>query len=322
MTSATPSPPSSWLMLLHQLPAEPPGLRVRIWRRLQTIGALSLKNAVYLLPDSESAREDFAWIAEEVRAAGAEAVLWRASAVDGIEDAGLVQRFRDAATAEYEALEEEIRAELAPHRGKRARAAVDPRTVARWRNLFHDAGQRDFFGAPRREVVGALLDTLETAEDASMSAADSAPPALATGDYRGKTWVTRAGVKIDRLASAWLIRRHIDPEARFRFAQGRSHAPGPDELRFDMYEGEFTHVGERCTFEMLVARFGLSAPGLAKLAEIVHDIDLKDGRHGHPETAGVAAVVDGIVAHEPDDMRRIERASAVFDGLIARLGGG
>lgn len=310
---SAPEPHPGWLMLMHQLPAEPPGLRVRIWRRLQTIGALALKNAVYLLPVREQTREDFEWIAQEVRAAGAEALLWQVQAVDGVSDAELVARFEAAVTAEYETLEAEVRAATTGKRGK----AVQPeaRSLARWRNEFAAIGARDFFGAPRREVLGALLDGFQSTPAESAAALDR-------DQHRGLTWVTRAGPKIDRLASAWLIRRHIDPEARFRFVADKSHQPGPRERRFDMYEGEFTHVGEACTFEVLVERFAITAPGVARLAEIVHDLDLKDERHGHAETAGVAAVIDGLISQEPDDQRRVERAMGIFDGLVARFAQG
>lgn len=313
------APPSGWLMLLHQLPAEPPGLRVRIWRRLQAVGALPLKSAVYLLPDSADAREDFEWIARDVRDAGAEASLWRVAVVDGADDAELVARFQALAGAEYEALEKEIRAALAPRRGKRARP--DPRTVARWRASFQEIGVRDFFAAPRREVAGALIDSLETPTEAAMSTLVPPLPAATPAEYRGMTWVTRADVRVDRLASAWLIRRFVDAAAEFRFVRDKSPAAAPREVRFDTYEGEFTHVGELCTFEVLKARFGLDAPGLEALAEIVHDIDVKDGRYGRPEAAGIAAFIDGLATQEPDDRVRIERAGAVFDALLARLAG-
>ena len=131
----------------------------------------------------------------------------------------------------------------------------------------------------------------------------------------GRTWVTRTGVHVDRIASAWLIRRFIDPEARFKFVPAKGYEPEPDELRFDMYEGEYTHEGDRCTFEVLLARAGLGDPALAAIGEIVHDIDLKDAKFAREEASGIARVMDGIAAANKDDERRLERGAAVLDDL-------
>ncbi len=128
-------------------------------------------------------------------------------------------------------------------------------------------------------------------------------------------WVTRAGVHVDRIASAWLIRRFIDPEARFKFVPPKGYVPAPGELRFDMFEAEFTHEGDNCTFEVLLARSGLSDPALAAIAEIVHDIDLKDSKFSREEASGIARLVGGIAATTEDDTRRIERGSVMLDDL-------
>ena len=113
-------------------------------------------------------------------------------------------------------------------------------------------------------------------------------------DTTGRTWVTRRGVKVDRMACAWLIRRFLDPDAHLKFVDAKGYTPEPGELRYDMFEAEFTHEGEDCSFEVLIRRFELRIPGLGTLAELVHDIDLKDGRYGRPETAGLAALVDAV----------------------------
>lgn len=142
-------------------------------------------------------------------------------------------------------------------------------------------------------------------------------PTMPIEAARGRTWVTRTGLKVDRMASAWLIRKFIDPEARFKFVPAKGYSPEQRELRFDMFDAEFTHEGDRCTFEVLIQRFGLEAPGLRQLAEIVHDIDLKDARFGREEAAGVAQLVAGIAAAHPDDEERLARGSALFDDLYA-----
>lgn len=138
---------------------------------------------------------------------------------------------------------------------------------------------------------------------------------------RNATWVTRRGVFVDRIASAWLIRRFIDPGAQFKFVAARGYAPAPGELRFDMFEGEFTHEGERCTFETLAARFGISDAAVAAIGEIVHDIDCKDARFERAETPGILAVLEGIRGTVKDDAERLRQGAVVFEGLYRRLGG-
>ena len=134
-------------------------------------------------------------------------------------------------------------------------------------------------------------------------------------EYRNRTWVTRSGVRVDRMASAWLIRKFIDPRARFKFVPAHGYQPQQGELRFDMFEGEFTHDGHLCTFEVLLDRFGLGDPALRVIAEIVHDIDVKDARYAREEAPGMARVVAGIAAAHADDEVRLERGAALFEDL-------
>ncbi len=135
----------------------------------------------------------------------------------------------------------------------------------------------------------------------------------------GRTWVTREGVKVDRISSAWLIHRFVDPDARFKFVPARGYRPRTSELRFDMYEAEYTHVGEDCTFQTLARRFGIVDRGILAIGEIVHDIDCKDERYGRSETSGVASLIRGIVEANEDDATRLERGSALLDDLYTSL---
>ncbi len=144
-----------------------------------------------------------------------------------------------------------------------------------------------------------------------------AKASLDPAEHRGRTWVTRTGVKVDRMASAWLIRKFIDPKATFKFVPAKGYRPAARELRFDMFEAEFTHEGELCTFEVLVQRFGLRDPALQAIAEIVHDIDVKDAKYGREEAPGIGQLVAGIAAAHPDDDARLERGAALFDDLYA-----
>jgi hypothetical protein len=124
---------------------------------------------------------------------------------------------------------------------------------------------------------------------------------------------------VDRIASAWLVRRAIDPEAVFKFVQPKGYVPLPGELRFDMFQAEYSHEGDRCTFEVLVERFALREPGLRAVAEIVHDIDLKESKFARPETPGVAASIAGLCRAERDDEERLRLGSVLFESLLAHF---
>jgi hypothetical protein len=237
-----------WLLLFHQIPPKPDYVRVKVWRRLQRLGAVPVKNAVWVLPYSEQALEDFRWLLQEIVAGGGVGSLCRGEFVDGL-------RVRDIEA-------------LLRHRRLRRPVPRGPKASTRG---------------------GARL--------------------------RGRTWVTRRGVFVDRIASAWLIARYIDPEARFKFVAPEGYTPRPGELRFDMFEAEYTHEGDRCTFETLLARFHLRSPSLRAIAEIVHDVDCKDGKFHRRETAAVARRLAGIARTAATDRTRLRRGAAVFDEL-------
>jgi hypothetical protein len=173
----------------------------------------------------------------------------------------------------------------------------------------------DFFGANGREPVEGFLTALGALlkeEDITEKPQEAVPQAA---DLKGRMWVTRKGVHVDRIACSWLIRRFIDPRAVFRFVVGEGYVRAPDELRFDMLEGEFTHEGDRCSFEVLLTRAGLDDPALQAIAEIVHDIDLEDGKFVREETAGIAHIIAGIAMTEEDDEQRIAAGASVLDSL-------
>lgn len=306
-----------WLLLVHQLPSKPAYFRVKIWRRLQALGAVAVKNAVYALPAGEQAQEDFEWLLKEINDGGGEGLIWEARLLDGLSDQDVRDLFNAARDADYQAIATEIRAlqqETAPG-DLRAR-------VARLRTNFAAIAAIDFFGADGSEATEGLLSALETRlreETTDMAKPSPEPTADRMAAHRGRAWVTRKSVQVDRIASAWLIRRFIDPDATFKFVPAKGYVPRQGELRFDMFEAEFTHQGDRCTFEVLLAHAGLKDPGLTAISEIVHDIDLKDAKFGREEANGVARVIEGIAATETDDGRRLARGGAIFDDLYEVL---
>lgn len=316
-----------WYLFLHQVPPAPAYFRARVLRQLNQLGALPIKKSAYLLPANEETFEDLQWLRRSIVSDGGEAWIFHANAVAGHTDDELRQTFLKLRGEDYAALAAEVRAlleEIRLRRGSGAEnegesSADEPSIETRTRKLKRrlDAIQRtDYFGAPQQQEVTALMNEIErTHEDAAQTGESGAP-----AEYRGRRWVTRRGIKIDRMASAWLIRRFIDPSPEFAFVDSASHSHSARELRFDMFEGEFTHEGPHCTFEVLLERMKLADAGLAALAEIVHDIDLKEPIYRRPETAGVALVVDGILSRHAEDEARLAAGMELFDALYATLG--
>lgn len=295
-------------MLVHQLPASPSNLRVRTWRRLQELGAVALKQSVYVLPDSPTAREDFEWLKIEIEGSGGEASVFVADSIDAAADTDLVEEFRRSRQAAYSELAAEIqRANRASARKSKAPQGRRD-LLARFRQRLAAIEKTDYFGAAGRDRVLALL----TSRDGDTSAGSGASEAATA--YAGRVWVTRPLPGVDRMASAWLIRRFIDRTARFEFATDTASAPS-NSVTFDMFGGEFTHRGQLCTFEHLCSRFGIDDPAVRRLGEIVHDIDLKDDKFGAPEVPTVAATIDGLQLSCADDQALLDQGHALFEAL-------
>jgi hypothetical protein len=306
-----------WLVLIHHLPPKPDYFRVKVRRRLQRLGAVALKNAVYVLPRTDASTEDFEWLLREITAEGGEALLCAAAFLDGVTDADVEAMFNRDRDAEYDEIAVAA-TRLARVPVSEGREAPGPE-LTRLKRRLEQVAALDHFGAPRREGAARAVAALERRSRAATPGAGAARAAAGETPPLGRTWVTRAGVFVDRIASAWLIRRFIDPAARFRFVAPSGYEPAPGELRFDMFEAEYTHEGDRCTFETLLSRFALDDPALAEIGEIVHDIDLRDGKYGREDAPGIERVLAGIAATTAADEARLERGAAVFDGLLAVL---
>jgi hypothetical protein len=307
-----------WYLLIHQIPPRPLYLRAKIRQRLDRVGAVPLKKSVYVLPRTEDSLEDLQWIAQETVAGGGEAFVCAADFAYGVTTEELVARFQRPRAADFEELTAEIRALLRTLGPRRRKGQVpDDLAVrcARLRKRLEELTAIDFFEAPARHEAEMALHSLEEhLRPAGAPEARAAPPGEGARPV-GRTWVTRAGVHIDRIGSAWLIRRFIDPEARFRFVPAGTKDFAPDEIRFDMVGGDFTHEGDRCTFETLAARFAIADAAVDEISRIVHDVDVKDGKFGRPDAPGIQQLILGLVLAEPDDEARLERGFVLFDDL-------
>jgi hypothetical protein len=299
-------PDERWLLLLHQIPPKPAYFRAQVLRRIAQLGALPVKNSAYLLPDNEDTVEDFEWLCQEITRQGGSAWLFRAEGLVGMSSDQIEEAFRELRRPELEELTQLAEALL------RGMPAIEEARAAQAKLLhrYEQIRRIDFFHSPARRRLEQLLAEVEAALHPTAEACSG-------GVEPGRVWVTRAGVKVDRIGSAWLIRRFLDPQAIFRFVNQKDYVHAAPEIRFDMLGGEFTHVGDQCTFEVLVSVHNLRQqhPGLQALAEIVHDIDLKDERYQRPETAGLARMLEGLCARTPDDDLRIERGGMIFDNL-------
>ncbi|HKP83065.1 MAG TPA: chromate resistance protein ChrB domain-containing protein [Pyrinomonadaceae bacterium] len=322
-TASTPE----WVLLIHQLPPKPTNLRVRIWRKLQKLGAVAIKNSVYVLPATEKTYEDFQWLKQEIESAGGEASVFRAASVEGATDREIIATFRKARDDEFAVIAAEFDGLTGAIRGKHlsaGRLAAHENEIDRLHGELERISGNDFFEATGRAAAFAAFTRcqkeLRAAQGpkANTSSSETKRGKLDVAKYQGQRWVTRRNLHIDRLASAWLIKQFIDKRPRFYFVSEGETIDGA--IPFDMFGAEFTHHGEDCTFETMLKRFGLTEnKGLREIAEIVHDIDLKDDKFHRLEVAGLNAIIDGLSTVLRDDRKLLQQTGVVFDGLHALL---
>ena len=309
--------PHRWLLFVHQLPARPSNLRVRTWRRLQQLGALPIKQSVYVLPDSAIAREDFEWLKTEVKAAGGEASVFTADHVDSWSDDALVDEFRRSRRDAYLSLAREVSMALqkvAKGHKLGIPSAQTKRQLDTFRQRLSAIDVIDFFGSPGRDRVATVLDQWQRRHLDATQPKTAAQSTTATQGYRGRLWVTRPRPGVDRMSSAWLIRRFIDPDARFVFHADKDSIPD-DAVPFDMFGVDLSHQGDGCTFETLCDVFGITERAVNRIATIVHDLDLKDDRFGAPEAPTIGAVIEGLQMANVDDAALLEQGMTLFESL-------
>jgi hypothetical protein len=313
-----------WLLIFYSVPSHPVSNRMKIWRKLSKAGAVQLKGAVYILPATEEHVEFLHWLIGEVKSMGGDGAFVRSAEIQSIEEGDIRQLFLSQAEQEYrgferkfETLERKVQsirkgakrdenAPLADHAGKFARELDDIR-------------RRDFFLSPVGVEMAKRMQALKTALK-GLGGRGAEPTGSVTSkraaDYQGRTWFTRKKPFIDRMASAWLIRRFVDSKAAFEFiSESDLAAAGGNSATFDMPGGEFTHVGDLCTLEVLVKSFAIRDKVVRKIAEIVHDLDVKDEKYGNPEATGIEEILMGIRKTVKNDSDALERGMAVFEML-------
>jgi hypothetical protein len=310
------NPDRQWLLLIHQIPPKPDYFRVKIWRRLQRLGAVAIKNSVYVLPKNEQTQEDLQWVLREITQGKGEGSICDAGFIDGLSNEEVEALFQSAREAEYRQIADEARRLAKTFSNKKQLDAGQLETqLTRIKRRLAEVVARDFFGATGREAAEGLINGIENRHQKKLGKPAEKRATAHPRDFQGKTWVTRKGIYVDRMGSAWLIRRFIDANARFKFVAPKGYRPLPDEVRFDMFEAEFTHEGDQCSFEVLIDRVGIPDPALTPIGEIIHDIDLKDSKFAREETVGIERLITGIAMANKDDEARLERACAVFSDL-------
>jgi len=306
---------TQWLMLIVTLPTHPSSLRVRAWRKLRALGAVPLKNSVYVLPHGADRLERLQWLTQEVQKDGGDATLLRVDRIENMTEQDVIRLFHEARNTDYKDLADRYRKCLRGL-GRRARGRDAVRAADELSRLGREVDrvrETDFFDAPGYQDVERLRATAEM----HLRPESPEPAAAPLPELRGRLWATRPRPHIDRMASAWLIKRFIDADARFLCAPPDQFPP--EAIPFDVMGAEFGHQGEDCTFETLFRRSGLDDPRLRTIAEIVHEADLRDGKFERPETAGVELAVRGFAGTIKDDGELLAQGLALFDGLYAAL---
>ncbi len=306
----------NWLILIISLPTENATVRMRAWRALKSAGAAVVRDGVYLLPERETCHTSFAQIADEIRTAGGKVLCSRMEQPEGEDFSGLFDRSADYQTLNDQLIE--VRNNLSPD------SALDQlRQLRKLRKQFQQIAANDFFPGSAHATTESTLTNLEQAANRLLSpdepvAAQGEIAILNPQDYQGRLWATRRRPWVDRLASAWLIARFIDRQARFLWLESPAACPS-DALGFDFDGASFTHVGERVSFEVLLASFSLDQqPALLRMAALVHYLDVGGVRP--PEAAGIESLLAGLRESIADDDQLLAAASAVFDGLLVSFG--
>jgi hypothetical protein len=314
-TSVSSHTPGSWLFLLFNLPAKQSSDRVKVWRRLKKFGSVQLKTSTYLLPDEPVHYERFQWLAKEIVDTGGEATLVRVKDIEGMPHAAIVALFNDARARDYDEIAEPLTRLIKDRKARKTSAETFSSELEKIRRRFQEIKEIDYFQSSRGDDLQRLFQKAESL--GSFKKKPEAKARLRIEDYRGKTWITRPRPEIDRVGSAWLIRKFIDAGAKFVFAN--TPAEFPAAIPYDMFEVELSHHGDCCTFETLIQRFAIRDRAVLRLAELIHDADVEDDKFHRVEGFGIEQIFKGWAKQGLSDQEILSMGFECFDGLYAQF---
>jgi hypothetical protein len=313
-----------WLLIFYSVPSHPVSNRMKIWRKLAKTGAVQLKGAVYILPATEEHEEICQWLIGEVKSMGGDGAFVKSAEIKTMGDADLRELFVRQVEREYGSLEKKLevleRRVQSIRKGSKSGESGGPAAqLLKHVREFDEIALRDFFKSAAGYALRKRIQALEAGLKGIGRKSPEKEAQITTrriDAYQGRRWATRKHPFVDRMASAWLIRRFIDPKAAFQFIDERDVASLDNTtVAFDVRGAEFTHVGELCTFEVLVKSFRIKDRAVKNIAELVHDLDVKDDKYGKPETAGVEEILAGIRKTAKSDADGLERGMAAFEML-------
>jgi len=320
-----------WLLFFYSVPSKPVSNRMKIWRKLSKAGAVQIKGAVYVLPMNEDHYEFFQWLVSEVSSMGGEAAFTRVHAIDSMKDQEIIDLFNSHKEAEYQTISKtiadlEMKVNSIRKGSKSQNLKMLSEQIAKASKSYEETLRTDFFSSKTGAVLGSRLNALKTSTKGLSGFPPEPKPAAVPSrkleDYQGKAWITRKKPFVDRMASAWLIRRFIDKNAAFRLVnESELVTVGKDNVTFDVSGGTFTHLGDLCTFEVLVKAFGLKDKTVRRIAEIVHELDIKDDKYRNAEAAGLEEILSGLRKSVKDDTELLEKGMSVFEMLYVSKAG-
>lgn len=300
--------PASWLLLIFSLPSKRTSERVGIWRKLQKYGTLSLRNSGYVLPNTPANQERLEWLATSIRGFKGEASVLQVQAIDDLPPDMLKEQFREERKPDYTALMREIQ-QLKPS------TQGFPTQLARLKRRFEEIVEIDFFGCPLRAKAE---EALYKAEHPVAMQERLRKGRVSKMEYQSRAWITRPRPGIDRVSSAWLIKRFIDSKPSFLFDSNPT--VHPEAVPFDMYQaGGFGHEGEKCTFETLCARFGLADKKVRLIGQAIHDADLDDEKFGRTEGITINQILKGWAKQGIPDDELLSRGMDLIEGLYRSI---
>ena len=320
-----------WILFFYSVPSRPVSNRMKIWRKLSKAGAVQIKGAVYILPMNDEHYEFFQWLVAEVSSMGGEAAFTKVEAIDSMKDNEIMDIFNAHKDAEYQVISKalddlETKINSIKKGSKPQNLKAISEQIAKLSKSYGETLKTDFFSSKAGSAIRSRFNTLDAAMKGFAGAPPESKPAgvppRRLDDYQRMVWISRRRPFVDRMASAWLIRRFIDKNATFRLTDEKELAnPGKNEVAFDVSGGTFTHVGDLCTFEVLVKTFGLKDKAVRKISEIVHELDIRDDKYSNAESAGLEVILSGFKMSVKDDMDLLEKGMSVFEMMYLSKAG-